>query len=560
LDATLSLLDLAGAVALLLWAMHMIQSGIQRAFGADLRRVLAKAFGNRARAFFAGLGVTAVLQSSTATGLMVAGFAAAGLVDLVPALAVMLGANVGTTLIVQILSFDIALAAPIFILIGVMMFRRSGGQARTRDIGRAIIGLGLLLMALSQLLQIATPYEDTPSLRMLLGAIATQPVIALLFGALATWAAHSSVAIVLLIMSFVTDGAISLDMGIALVLGANIGSALNPVLEAPRGVDRTGAQVAVGNLLNRVIGAAIALPLIDWIGPNLVRLDPSLARDVANFHMFFNIATALIFMPLLPLFAKVLRRLMPQRIEAHDPSRPLYLDPSAVEAPEVAIGNATREALRMVDVLQEMLQSLGRLLGEQTDKQRIVETRRIEDILDRLNTAIRSYLVGLDPESLTEDDDKRVAAILSFTSHLEQAGDTIDRNALGALTRQLKRGLVLADDGRTRARLMLEHLTNNLRLAATVFMTQDVRAARTLADEQAFFRDIETQATTAYFRRLRESRPDTIEANALHLDLLRALKGVNDAFVAGAAYPVLEERGELRASRLRAGPDGEADA
>lgn len=554
MDATLSLLDLAGAVALLLWAMHMIQSGIQRAFGADLRRVLAKAFGNRLKAFAAGLGVTAVLQSSTATGLMVAGFAAAGLVDLVPALAAILGANVGTTLIVQILSFDIALAAPVFIIIGVMMFRR-GGESRTRDIGRAAIGLGLLLTALSQLVQVITPYEDVPSLRMLLGAVATEPLIALLFGALAAWAAHSSVAMVLLVMSFVANGAVSLDTGIALVLGANIGSALNPVLEAPRGGDRTGAQVALGNLVNRLIGAAVVLPLIERIGPALVRLDPSLARDVANFHMFFNIALALVFLPLLPLFAKLLRRLMPQRVEAQDPSRPLYLDPTAVEAPAVALGNATREALRMVDVLDEMLQGLGRVLDEKTDKQRIVETRRIDDILDRLNTAIRSYLVSLDAESLTEEDDKRIASILAFISNLEQAGDMIDRSALATLTRQLKRGLVLADEGRADARLMLEHLAANLRLAATVFMTQDLRAARALADEKAFFRDIEANATTAYFRRLRESRPDAIEANALHLDLLRALKGVNDCLVAGAAYPVLEARGELRATRLRAQPD-----
>ncbi|QAY95646.1 Na/Pi cotransporter [Methylovirgula ligni] len=559
MDATLSLLDLAGAVALLLWAMHMIQSGIQRAFGADLRRVLAHAFGNRIKAFAAGIGVTAVLQSSTATGLMVAGFAAAGLVDLVPALAVMLGANVGTTLIVQLLSFDIALAAPVFLIIGVMMFRRSG-ESRTRDIGRVAIGLGLLLMALSQLVQIITPYEDVPSLRMLLGAVATQPFVALLLGALATWAAHSSVAIVLIVMSFVANGAVSLDTGIALVLGANIGSAINPLLEAPRGVDRTGAQVALGNLLNRLIGAAIALPLIERIGPALVRLDPSLARDVANFHMFFNVVMALVFLPLLPLFAKALRRLLPQRVEAQDPSRPLYLDPAAAEAPAVALGNATREALRMVDVFDEMLQGFGRALDEKTDKQRIVETRRIDDILDRLNTAIRSYIVGLDPESLTEDDDKRAAAILAFTSNLEQAGDTIDRGALATLTRQLKRGLVLADEGRADARLMLEHLSANLRLAATVFMTQDLRAARALADEKAFFREIESKATAAYFRRLRQSRPDAIEANALHLDLLRALKGVNDCLVAGAAYPVLEERGELRSSRLRSQQDSDLDS
>jgi phosphate:Na+ symporter len=322
MDATLSLLSLAGAVALLLWGLHMVQSGIQRAFGPDLRRGLGQAFGNRFKAFAAGLGVTAILQSSTATGLMVAGFAAGGLVDLISALAVMLGANVGTTLIVQLLSFNLAPVSPLLLVLGVMMFRQ-GNASRTRDLGRVAIGLGLMFLALSQLLSIVAPYEDVPSLRMLLGAVATQPLIALLFGALAAWAAHSSVAIVLLVMSFATNGVIPLDTGLALVLGANIGSALNPVLEAPRGADRAGARVAVGNLFNRLIGAAIFLPLIDWIGPELLRFEPNLGRAVADFHSAFNVATALIFLPLLRPIANLLRYCLPGRIEPRDPSRPL---------------------------------------------------------------------------------------------------------------------------------------------------------------------------------------------------------------------------------------------
>lgn len=556
MDATLSLLDLAGAVALLLWGLHMVQSGIQRAFGPELRRWLGAAFGNRFKAFAAGLGVTAVLQSSTAAGLMVAGFAAGGLVDLVPALAVMLGANVGTTLIVQLLSFDMGQAGSLLLLVGVMMFRR-GNASRTRDLGRVAIGLGLMLLALSQLLVIVTPYGDVPSLRMLLGAVATQPMIALLFAALMTWAAHSSVAIVLLIMSFTAKGVVPLYTAMALVLGANIGSALNPVLEGPRGGDRAGMRVAVGNLFNRLIGAAIFLPLLTWIGPELLRVEPNLTRAVADFHLMFNVATALVFLPLLRPFARLLRYCLPARIEAQDPSRPLYLDPAAVETPAIALGNAAREALRMIDVLDEMLNGLLNALG-QSDRQKIVETRRMDDILDRLNSAINEYLIALDPEALTEEDDKRLAAILAFTTNLELAGDTIDRSAMATLARQLKRGLVLAKGGRADVHAMLDRLSANLRLAATAFMTGDERAARALADEKAIFRDIEAKATAAHFRNLRESKPATIETNTLHLDLLRALKSVNDYLVAGAAYPILEERGELRQSRLRSKPSKDA--
>ncbi|MFZ1961043.1 MAG: Na/Pi cotransporter family protein [Methylovirgula sp.] len=556
MNATLSLLDLGGAVALLLWGLHMVQSGIQRAFGPDLRRGLGQAFSNRLKAFGAGLGVTAILQSSTATGLMVAGFAAGGLVDLVPALAAMLGANVGTTLIVQLFSFNLAAAAPLLLVVGVLMFRQ-GNASRTRDLGRVAIGLGLMLLALSQLLLIVTPYEDVPSLRILLGAIATQPIIALMFGALLTWAAHSSVAIVLLVMSFATKGVIPLDTGLALVLGANLGAALNPVLETPRGGDRAGARVALGNLFNRLIGAAVFLPLIGWIGPQLLRFEPNLGRGVADFHLAFNVAMALAFLPLLRPFAKLLRYCLPARIEPQDPSRPLYLDPAATETPAIALGNAAREALRMIDVLDEMLQGVAQALA-QTDRQKIVETRRMSDILDRLNGAIEAYLIALDPEALSEADDKRLAAILAFATNLQLAGDAIDRSAMGTLARQLKRGMVLVKAGRADVRTMLDRLGANLRLAATTFMTGDERAARALTDEKAIFRDLEAKATAAHFRHLRESRPAAVETNTLHLDLLRSLKSVNDYLVAGAAYPILEERGELRQTRLRAKPNKDA--
>jgi phosphate:Na+ symporter len=174
MDATLTLVDLAGAIALLIWGVHMVRTGITRAFGPQLRRALSYALGSRFKAFLAGMGVTSILQSSTATGLMATAFAAGGLVDLVPALAVMLGANVGTTLIVQVLSFDVSRVSFLFILIGVFMFRRSG-VTRTRDLGRVGIGLGLMLISLQHLLSMITPYEDVPSLRILLGAVTTDP-------------------------------------------------------------------------------------------------------------------------------------------------------------------------------------------------------------------------------------------------------------------------------------------------------------------------------------------------------------------------------------------------
>jgi phosphate:Na+ symporter len=271
-NIALTFVDLAGSVALLLWGIRMVQTGIQRALGAQLRVFLSHTLNNRVKAFLAGAGITAVLQSSTATGLMVTGFTAGGLVDLVPALAVMLGANVGTTLIVQVLSFDVVAVAPVLILIGFTLFQRA--TAGKRDFGRVFIGLGLLLMALHQFITLLEPYESVPAFRSFLELIAGQPIVDIILAALLTWAAHSSVAIVLLVMSFATQGIVSLETAFALVLGANIGTAINPIIEGGAGNDPAAKRLPLGNLATRAIGIVICLPFLNRISPLIAVIEP----------------------------------------------------------------------------------------------------------------------------------------------------------------------------------------------------------------------------------------------------------------------------------------------
>jgi len=541
-----TLLDLAGSVALLLWGLHMVQTGIQRGFGPNLRRWLGTALGNRLAAFAAGMGVTAVLQSSTATGLMVAGFAAGGAVALVPALAVMLGANVGTTLIVQVLSFNVAEVAPALILLGVIMFRRAN-LARTRDLGRVAIGLGLMLMALHRLIMVTAPYEDMPNLRVVLGAITTEPILDLLLAAGLTWAAHSSVAVVLLVMSLAAKGAVPPDAAFALVLGANLGTAINPVLEGVSGDDPVARRLTIGNLLTRLAGCLVALALLGRIGAWMVQIEGDPARAVADFHTGFNLIVAALILPVLQPYAWLLRRLLPTRVDADDPSQPRYLDSSALESPPIALAAAAREALRMADALDAMLGRAAEALAG-TDRQRIAQVRRLDDVLDRLNTAIRNYIRRLRPEELVEVDQRRLSQILTFTTNFEAAGDVVDRDVMGQLAKRLKRGAPLSDAERREARQLLDRLAATVRAAAAVFMTEDARAARRLAAEKEAFRELEAAATKTHLGGLRGLR----EARAgLDLDLLRELKRVNGHLVAAAAYPVLEDQGELLASRLR---------
>ncbi|HUB16760.1 MAG TPA: Na/Pi cotransporter family protein [Acetobacteraceae bacterium] len=548
---TWTLLDLAGSVALLLWGVHMVQTGIQRAFGPNLRRWLGTALNNRLAAFGAGLGVTAILQSSTATGLMVAGFAAGGAVALQPALAVMLGANVGTTLIVQAFSFDVSDVAPVLILLGVLMFRRAQ-STRPRDLGRVAIGLGLMLMALARLLTLVTPYEDTPSLRMLLGAVATQPAMDVLLAAGLTWAAHSSVAIVLLVMSLAAKGVVPPDAAFALVLGANLGTAINPVLEGVAGDDPVARRLPVGNLLNRLVGCVLALILLPCIGPLVVHIDPDPVREVADFHTGFNLVLAALCLPLLRPWAALLRKLLPARVEAGDPSQPRYLEPAAQESPPIAVAAAAREALRMADALETMLSNAAQAMIS-TDRGRISEVRRQDAVLDKLNAAIKAYLTSLDVEAVNEADTRRVSAILTFTTNLETAGDVLDHAVMAAVARRLKRGRPLSALEQAETSKLLNRLANTVRSAAAVFMSEDARAARQLVAEKEAFRELEAAATAAHFAGLRGADGDGTKSG-IDLDLLRELKRINSHLIGAAAYPVLEGQGELLRSRLRAEP------
>ena len=384
---------------------------------------------------------------------------------------------------------------------------------------------------------------------MLLGAVSTAPVLDVILAAGFTWAAHSSVAVVLLIMSLASKGVIPPDAAFALVLGANLGTAVNPVVEGPATDDPAAKRLPIGNLLTRVVGVAIALAALQPIGRFMVTIEPDNARAVADFHTLFNLAVAAAFFPFLTSYTALLQRWLPKRVDPADPSRPLYIDPLARETPIVALGAAAREALHLADVLGEMLVGAKKALIT-GDRRLMVETRRRDDVLDHLNTAIKAYLTFIDPDELGEGDHRRLNEILTFAMNVEQAGDVIDRNLLPHASKRLKRGLAFSKEGQAELVAMMDRLNVNVRTAASLFMTVDPRSARLLADEKIAFREVESRATVLHVEKMRTGPLDTVQSSALQLDLLRDMKLVNSHIVAAAAYPVLERTGELLPSRI----------
>ncbi|WP_149538894.1 Na/Pi cotransporter family protein [Siccirubricoccus phaeus] len=535
------LVELAGEAALLLWGLHMVQSGVQRAFGDRLRRWLGIALGGTRRAFLAGLGVTALLQSSTATAMLLGSFAAAGAVTLGPALAALLGANLGTALIVQLLSFNAVAAFPALVLAGVLAFRR-GSASRVRDLGRVAIGLGLMLLALHLMLESLAPVEASPGLKAVLAVLADRPLPNLLLAALLAWAAHSSIAALLVIGSLAGNGVLGAEAALAMVLGANLGSALNPVLEAGGdAADRARLRLPLGNLANRMAGCLLGLAVLPWAAAGLAALDPSPVRLVANAHLGFNLAMALLAWPLLRPLAALLQRLLPER-QAQDEAAPRYLEAAALTQPNIALANATREILRMADTLEAMLQgSAAAFAGTARDAARAVG--RMDDAVDALHRAVHDYLGRIDRAALEPEEAARREELQAFAIAIEHAADVVARDLTQHAAKRLRRGLDLAPEELADLAALHEAVREQLRLVVAVLLHGDAAAAKRLVRGKEALRGAEREAV----RRLTEAGGGA--AAGLLLDAVRDLRRVG-GHLAAAAYPLLERRGELLPSRL----------
>jgi phosphate:Na+ symporter len=281
----------------------------------------------------------------------------------------------------------------------------------------------------------------------------------------------------------------------------------------------------------------------------LASIEASPARQVADFHTLFNLALAMVFIGLLDPLARLCTRLIPSAPVAADPDKPRYIDDAALGTPSIALANAAREALRMVDVAESMLKAFLDALRSD-DRKLLAQIGAMDDTLDRLHNAIKLHLTAISREDgLGESDAKRCSDILAFTINLEHIGDILDRSLRELAAKKIKQRLTFSEEGLREIGAMHQRLVDNLHLATSVFMMGDIQAARALLAEKDRMRDLEQTATENHLRRLREGRLQSIETSSLHIDIARDLKRIA-AHIASVAYPILEESGALRRSRL----------
>jgi phosphate:Na+ symporter len=538
------MLDLIGAVALLLWGLRMVKTGVSRGFGTQLRRWIAAGTRNRVLAFSVGLAATMALQSSTATALMTASFAGRGLMSLTMAQAMMLGANVGTSLITRVLAFDLHWLAPLMIAAGVVAFTFSETKPN-KSVARAVLGLGLMLLSLHLLGQSTEPLQHSQVLKALMASLDAVPVLAVVVSAVLAIISSSSLVVVLLVMSMAATGTISTALSIALILGANVGGAVPPVL-ATLGDGTLARRVTVGNLLVRLLGCVIVLPFASQAAVLLSRFSGDPATLVVDAHIVLNAILGLVVLPLLGPLSTGMQWLLPDGGRPDD--APRHLDTEILDRPVMALAAAARETLRIGDCVTSMLESNLEALRK-NDTKRCASLAAMDDEVDRLNNAVKLYLARLGRTVLEEKDEKRSAEITTYATNLEHIGDIIDNNLRELVEKKIKHQLSFSDEGAAEIEAFYKITIENLRLAQSILVSGDEKLARQLVEAKLDIRHFEERSTANHMSRLRDGHVDSVQTSSLHLDILRDLKRIN-AHIAAIAYPILKQSGVLRESRL----------
>jgi phosphate:Na+ symporter len=541
------LLNLLAAIALLVWGTHLVRTGILRVFGANLRQMLSRSIGNRYAAAISGIGVTALVQSSTATSLIVSSFVGQGLIALPLALAVMLGADIGTSLMAVLFSFDLSWLSPLFIFVGVVLFI-SRQDTNVGRFGRVLIGLGLMLLALGLITVAAGVLTQAPAMKALLASLKSDLLLEITVGAFLALLSYSSLAIVLLTATLAASGVIPLDVALGLVLGANLGSGLSTMLTTLHSALEV-RQVPLGNFFFKLLGIVMTAP---FIGPWLHYVRPYLgeaATVVVLFHLMFNVLVGVTFIGWTQVIARWVEKLLPKAEKTTVNNRPQHLDPSALSTPSLAISCAAREALHQADVVETMLRGMLEVI--KNDDASLGNTlRNMDDEVDELYSSIKYYLTKISREALAEAESRRWTDIIGFTINMEHIGDIIERVLIDIEDKKIKPGRDFSEAGMAEITELHHRLIDNLRLSMSVFLNGNVRDAQKLLEEKARFRDLEHAYASSHLERLHANTLQSQETSSLHIDLISDLKRIN-SHICSIAYPILDSAGALAPNRLR---------
>lgn len=548
---TAVILNLLGGVALLLWGMRMVRTGVMRAWGEKLKFFIEHRLGSRISAFIAGVLATLIVGSGTATSIIVTNIATTSNLPIALGLAVLLGADVGSAAFSSVVASGTSLAlwtSPIFLFVGYVLFQWSK-EFRPHNVGRILIGLGLMLLSLRLVSQATTPISSSSLFHDVLGAVGHEPVLAFVVGAALAWSFHSTLAAILLIGSLITNGSLEMAGAIGFMLGINCGGGM-PAMVASLGLPAISRRLPLANLLCRMIIAILLLAFASRFLPLLTALPYSALPVVLGLHVAFNFLVALVFLPITSLMGDLAKKIIPDEQAAADNlSAPRYLDATALSSPAIALANATMETMRMSEVLDHMFSTALKAMANDS-----IETlKTLKDLDLRLNSyqiAVQSYVNDISQGTLDPQQARRALEISLYVSNLEHAGDVIQLNLSDRIKAKVKEGLKFSLEEKASLDDLCLIIHQNLRLATAVHSSGDVDGAKRLISQKDAFRQLEHNVIADHFKSGAGSKAAALRRSALFIDIIRDLHRINSHIVS-AGYPIVDAAGLLRKTRLR---------
>lgn len=545
MGSTAIMINLFGAVALLLFGLAQVKDGVSRAFGAKLRIGLSSGTRTGFRSFFSGFFATIALQSSTATALMTASFVEKDLIKPRMAQIVLLGANVGTAITAWIVGFGIAWLSPLLIFLGIIIYR--GKSSSRQGLGSALIGIGLMLLSLHLMSGATEPLRHSEALIAFIGLLDNAWIVAFALAAFIAFVSSSSLAAVILILSMSAAGTVPTGLVVVMVLGSNFGGAIPPFI-ASLGNAAPARRVTLGNLIIRGVGCAIALPLAGFGGDLLLQLPTPHSMLAVDAHLAFNLILAAVAWPFSGLLSNAMAKFIPHEIE--NDTQPRFLDMTELSTPVVALASATREVLGVGDLIERMLLKTSEAFTR-SDFSQLAEVGPLEKRVDSLQQEVKVYLSKLGRVGLDEENSRRSIHIIDYAINLEHIGDIIEKGLLPQISKKISLGLKFSEDGYAELTKLMNLTLDNLRVAQTIFVTRDFALAKRMMEIKVEVRRMEKQSAEQHLKRLQEGNTESLQTSSLHLDLLRDLKRIN-AHIVSVAHPILDESGLLVESRLKA--------
>ncbi|MAS88164.1 MAG: na+/Pi-cotransporter family protein [Micavibrio sp.] len=539
MSVTLILLTILSGICLLLWGLRTVKRAFLRGYGAQLQKTIAKGTKNRFLAFLSGLGVTMLLQSSTATALLTASFVGRGLMAASMGIAVMLGADIGTALVTQLLSFKMSWLAPLMISTGVILHLSYDEGSRTRYPARIILGLGFMLTALNIIHEASAHLADSETLQLILSPLLQEPILAILTASLLAYIFHSSLSAILLFAGLAMNGVLPLELALIFVIGANLGGALIAFVAMSK--DTAQARlIPLANILMRVVIASLSMFFIQDILRLITEIDTSVIQKVILAHIGFNASAVILFLPFVGFVEKLCTRLHPVTAPASEKRiMPRHLDRKALSTPSIALSCATRETLHMAEILETMLKDSFEAISTGTEAF-IQQVKEEDDILDRIYGETKNYIIHLTREELDDKEATRSMHIMTFATNLEHCGDIVDKSLMELARKKIQNRDQFSEEGLAEIKAFYERILESLQLAQSIFLSGDDDLAQQLLDGKKSLKKAEAATAQKHFERLRKGLPQTIATSELHMDVIRDYRRIN-TYISAIAYSILDK-------------------